>query len=95
MRCASGSSTLRQASWSMACTSLGQQALPNPLTPTLELPPRAQTAQTAPLGVRLRLRRDLVQTANRLPGPQHCVSLELSLPRRRILEEWIGAKRAL
>ena len=37
-----------RASWSMACSSLGQQALPNPLTPTLELPPRAQTAQTAP-----------------------------------------------
>ena len=49
MRCASGRQhTPGRASWSMACSSLGPQAVPNPLTPTLELPPRAQTAQTAP-----------------------------------------------
>ena len=83
-----------RASWSMACSSLGQQALPNPLTPTLELPPRVQTAQTAPPGLRLRLKRDLVQTDNRLPDSQHCTSLILTLLRGRILEESIGAKKA-
>ena len=70
----------------MACSSLGPQAVPNPLTPTLELPPRAQTAQTAPQDPK-------VQTDNRLtdcrlhfsgidPAPSH------------ILEESIGAKKA-
>ena len=91
MRCASGRQqhTPGRASWSMACSSLGPQAVPNPLTPTLELPPRAQTAQTAPQDP-----KDIWSRPAADSQIVDCISLVLTLPRSHILEESIGAKKA-